>query len=133
MPFAYSENEWPLLIIEASGESSDEDLDRYIGTLSKVLARCEPHVVIVDATRGQNLKGTHRRRVAAWNQQNEVALKKYRVGLVLVTESSVLRGLITAVYWLFSPPFPYVTANSIEEARRWAYHKLGMSDWSRQA
>ncbi len=127
MPFAYNDLEWPLLIIKASGESSDRDLDRYIATLSEALSRCERHVVVVDASEGQNLKSTHRKRVAAWNQANEPALKKYRAGLVLVTESAVLRGLITAVYWLFPPPFPYRTADSIDDARSWGFKQLKLN------
>lgn len=128
MPFDYSDKEWPLLVIKASGQSTDEDMDEYLGTLSLALGRRERHVVIVDASEGQGLKGTHRQRVANWNKKNAGALAQYRAGLVLVTENALLRGLITAVYWLFTPPFPYKTADTVDEARRWAYQSLGLDD-----
>jgi hypothetical protein len=106
------------------GDSSDEDMAAYTQALSELLALRQRHVLIVDATKGKSLKGTHRNVVARWNKENAAALTKYRVGLVLVTPSALLRGMITAVYWIFPAPFPYKAVDTLDAAYRWAEANL---------
>lgn len=120
MPIDFDESKWPQLVCLASGESSDEDMDTYIATLVRALERKEPHVLIVDARKGQLLRGTHRKRVAEWNSENAAQLSRYRAGLVLVSPSVMLRGMITAIYWLHPAPFPYKAVSTMEEAAHWA-------------
>jgi hypothetical protein len=120
MPFASDDRSWPLLRVEASGESSDEDIESYLRELSRQLARKQPHVVIVDATKGRSLRATHRKSIADWNRTNAAELKRYRLGLAVVAPNPLLRGLITAVYWLFPAPFPYRCFERDEQAEAWA-------------
>ena len=124
MPFRADDRNWPLLLIEASGDSSDQDLEQYLGELSRKLAQKVPHVVVVDATLGKSLKATHRKMVADWNRAHAGELRRYRLGLALVTPSALLRGLITAVYWIFPAPFPYRCFDSTAEARKWGERLL---------
>lgn len=109
------------------GESSDDDIHAYTGRLGELLRKQERHVLIVDATGGKSLKGTHRQMVAEWNKRNATELSRYRAGLVLVTPSAVLRGMITAVYWIHPAPFPYKAVDTLESAYAWANRQLGNS------
>lgn len=124
MPLSFDLERWPIAVCRAYGESTDDDLRAYTGRLSELLAREQRHVLIVDASGAKTLKGTHRQMVAEWNKANAEKLAKYRVGLVLVTRSAVLRGMITAVYWVFTPPFPYKAVDSIDSAFVWARERL---------
>lgn len=130
MPMNANERDWPILLCEAVGESTDEDIEAYLRLLEEVLRRRERHVLIVDATRGKAMKGTHRQRIAAWNKRNAEALRLYRAGLVLVTDSAMLRGIVTAIYWISAPPFPYLAMSSIERARFWAHEQLEQQEYT---
>ena len=124
MPTTYDDRRWPLLICTAVGESTDDDLAAYTAFLLTKLRRKEIHAVILDATRGKTMRSTHRRAIADFNHQNEAELKRYRAGLALVTPSAALRGMLTAVYWLFKPPFPYAVFETLPEAEAWAQKRL---------
>ena len=118
MGIEVDETNWPIIVINALGDSSDDDLQRYLRALQRALNRCESHVVMIDARGGKSLKGTHRKLVADWNKAHEGELREFRKGLVLVTESTVLRGMITAIYWIFPAPFPYHPVADFDEG--WA-------------
>ncbi|HSC88484.1 MAG TPA: STAS/SEC14 domain-containing protein [Polyangiaceae bacterium] len=124
MSHSYDDSRWPIVVSRAEGESTDADMEDYLSMLERMLARRERHVIIVDATGGKLLKGQHRKALAEWTRQNEAALRRYRAGLALVTSSAVLRGMITAVYWLTPAPFPYQPVSNMDEAWRWAEAQL---------
>lgn len=124
MSLAFDLRKWPIAVCRAYGDSTDEDLHAYTGRLGQLLRRREQHVLIVDASDGKSLKGTHRQIVADWNKANAEELHKYRAGLCLVTPSAAIRGTITAVYWLFPPPFPYKAIDSLPAAYVWAEDQL---------
>ncbi|MCH2110585.1 MAG: hypothetical protein MK135_14780, partial [Polyangiaceae bacterium] len=105
-----------------------EDLEAYTKVLAEKLALRVPHVVIVDASRGQMMRGTHRRILADWNRRHAEELQKYRRGVALVSRSAALRGMLTAVYWLFPPPYPHKMTNTLREAIDWARTQLERGD-----
>jgi len=124
MPMQSDERDWPILLCKAVGESTDEDIAEYLRWLEQLLARKKRHVLIVDASAGKSMKGTHRQQIAQWNKNNATELRKYRAGLVLVTDSAMLRGVLTAIYWISAPPFPYHVADTTVRARIWAREQL---------
>ncbi len=124
MPHSYDDSAWPIVVSRASGESTDEDMAGYLLMGERLLARRQPHVLIVDATAGRSLNSVHRKMVAEWNSRYSVALRRYRVGLVLVTPSALLRGMVTAIYWVSPAPFPYQPVATLEEAVAWANQQL---------
>lgn len=116
MPIEFDETKWPIVICKAVGDSTDEDISTYTQVLRSYLDRREHHVVVVDARNGKSLNSRHRRQVAEWNKANARSLSVYRGALILVTPSTLLRGMITAVYWLFPPPFSYRAVETMEDA-----------------
>jgi hypothetical protein len=124
MPHSYDDSRWPIVVSRASGESSDDDMRSYLTMLELMLSRKARHVIIVDATQGKQLKSQHRKMLADWTQLNRQTLARYRAGLALVTPSAVLRGMITAVYWLSPPPFPYQPVSTMEEGWAWARQRI---------
>lgn len=117
MPIEFDVESWPVVICRAVGDSTDEDLRTYTSVHSEFLSRQQRHVVIVDARGGRSLCSKHRRFVAEWNRENARALSLYRGALLLVTPNALLRGMITAVHWLFPAPFPYKAVETIDQAR----------------
>ena len=120
MPYRHDESPWPLVIVSPIGESSDADLDEYVRRHDALMARAQPHVVVMDARQGRLVRPEHRKRLAAWNKANEPTLRRCRLGLAFVSDSTLERGVLTATSWLSPPPYPYRTFSSLEEASAWA-------------
>ena len=49
------------------------------------------------------------------------------VGTALVFRSPLMRGLLTAIFWLFKPPYPTRAFASADPARAWLQALLGQS------
>jgi transcriptional regulator GlxA family with amidase domain len=125
MAIEFDDSSWPVVVCRAVGDSTDEDIRTYTSVLGEYLARGERHIVIVDARSGKSLSSKHRRFIAEWNKKNARALSLYRGAVLLVTPSSLLRGMITAVHWLFPAPFPYKAVEDFEQARALVDEYLG--------
>jgi hypothetical protein len=46
-------------------------------------------------------------------------LARINAGFVMVTSSSVMRGILTAVFWFAPPPYPWLIAPTAREGLRW--------------
>lgn len=75
-----------------------------------------PSVVGVDA----------RKRQAMAEMLAARRMKRARIvaGFVLVTPSSVVRGLATGVFWLSPPPHPWAVMATLHEGFRWLAERL---------
>lgn len=124
MPTEYDDSQWPIVVNRAWGESTDENMQQYFRMLEAMLARRERHVIIVDAREAKSLKSVHRKQLAEWTRAHQGLLRRYRAGLVLVTPSAIVRGMITATYWLSPAPFPYEAVSTMQEAWTWARRQL---------
>lgn len=124
MPYESDKSQWPLLITYPIGEATDDDIEQYLEDQAQALARNAPHVVIMDASRGKAMGAAHRRRISQWVKDNAEALGTYRKGLAFVSASTVVRGILTATYWLFPPPYPYKVFSDPDRAKQWALAQL---------
>jgi hypothetical protein len=50
--------------------------------------------------------------------------KRYCAGTAIVLSSSIIRGVVTAIYWLTPPVYPYTLCSTDDEARAWATKQL---------
>jgi hypothetical protein len=124
MPYEHDESQWPLIVCRTIGESTDEDIQAYITAHEAALARGR-HVVVIDASAGKNMGHVHRRQIADWVRARSAALHERRAGLAFVSRSALVRGMLTATYWLTPPPYPTHIVSTLDEARKWALDQLG--------
>jgi hypothetical protein len=124
MPYRFDDSRWPVVICEMVGVSTDAEIDEFIRTVAQALSRRVPHYVIIDARRGESMSSKHRRQIADWVTRNQPELRAHRVGLALVAESALIRGALTAIYWLHAPPYPTKVFARIEEAEAWGHELL---------
>lgn len=112
----YTES-WPIAVSCIYGqEHSEEALSAAYATWTEYLLR-GPHVLIVDMTQGNaGSTAPQRARTAEWLEQNESLLREGRqLAHVLVFDSALVRGIVTAVFWLRRPVAPHhVAPNRIE-------------------
>ena len=68
-----------------------------------------------------------RKAQADWLEENEDLLRLTCEAMGFVVEGALLRGMITAVFWLTHTPIPYTTHGSLEAALDWAIHRATVS------
>lgn len=105
------------LVVNTIPERLDVDhLPAFFAKTEAVLKRREPYVTISDVTRTRELPtAVVRRALADWSTRNEALMKQFAVGSAIVIESAMIRGGLTALFWLAPPPYPQQVVATIGE------------------
>lgn len=108
---------WPIAVSAIFGkEHSEQALHDAYAQWSAFLRR-GPHVLIMDMTRGTaGATAAQRARVATWISQNQALLKERQLAHVMVMDSPIIRGIVTAVSWLRPSASPQYATATLEEA-----------------
>ena len=132
MPFELDESRLPIVILKGGGRATEKDLDRYHSKLEQLLAQGQKHVIIWDIDDSAVMPPHLRSRLAKWLKDNRSALKRYRLGYALVSDSAVVRGFYTAVFWTVKADFPRKTFKHMEEALAWGERLVQLPPSGRQ-
>jgi len=88
-----------------------------------VIAPKKPYVMITDTRGITEIPGADvRKLVAAWMEKN--ASGHTSLGSATIVKSAVMRGALTALYWLFEPPTAQYVASDWQDAHAWGVSKL---------
>jgi hypothetical protein len=79
-------------------------------------------VVLADAL--LTTSATQRRMMADAEKRMQPQDRAFCVGTAIVLSSSIARGVVTAVYWLTPPVYPYAFCATPEQGRLWARARL---------
>ena len=111
--------------------NSDEDYQRYVDSivrLDRVAAGKHRPVAMLVVEAGNPAPGpTWRRRIAAAS----TSLVSQPV-FVLVTTSTLVRGVLTAINWLRPPSYPFAARATFEEGLRWVEDQRGPTEGLRE-
>ncbi len=69
-----------------------------------------------------------RRRFAEFEKEVEDRDREFTSGTAIIAKSGLQRGLITAIYWLAPPVYPYRICRSVAEAVDWCKGQLDTVD-----
>jgi hypothetical protein len=117
---------WPIVVSNIYGkEHSEATLNAAYDAWTSFMHR-GPHVLILDMTEGTaGATAAQRARVATWMEQNDALLRSGRqLAHVLIVDSAIMRGIVTAVFWLRPPANPHYAASTIDAAVNYAVHVL---------
>jgi hypothetical protein len=109
---------WPIVVSTIHGkEHTEATLDQAYAAWTGFMHK-GPHVLILDMTDGTaGASAAQRARVAAWIERNETLLRaRKQLAHVLVFDSAIMRGIVTAVFWLRPPANPHYTAQNLDHA-----------------
>jgi hypothetical protein len=113
-----AKSDWPIVLIEFPVKRvTDADLQAVLGYVESLLNEAvknkEKVFVITDLTVMREITPASQRQFTAeWIKRTASLNRAASVGGATVTPSAILRGIITAVYWLQpspSPTFPVAT------------------------
>jgi hypothetical protein len=116
--------EWPIVVVEfPGGRVVDEGLHGMLRHLEALMLEAERDhekiFVITDLTNMHHISPASQRTYAGeWMKRTSMLAKVASVGAALVTPSSILRGVVTAVHWIHPPP----TKSIFVATRREAIH-----------
>ncbi len=118
------ERRWPIVCFTFRGATSLEQLEEYLRGSDRILERGGKYagIVLTEDVRPHDVKLI--RRQAQWIKTNEARLREHSVGVALVIQSTMVRGMLRAVLWLQPMPQPYIVCGSVEEATAWVRERL---------
>lgn len=88
-----------------------------------VIAPKRPYVMITDTRGITEIPGADVRKLTSeWMEKN--ARGHTSLGSATIVKSAVVRGALTALYWLFEPPSPQAVVSDWAEAHAWALAKF---------
>jgi hypothetical protein len=118
----------PLLVLTFHGEVGPHELDRHLEALAATLRRgTEPCVLVYDAMNATMPSAAQRKRQAEWIREHTAMLRQKTIASVFAIGSSLLRGAITAIFWVQPAPTRTHVVSSRAEAIDWARQQLRAS------
>jgi hypothetical protein len=119
------DSRFPLVVATYDGAVTDAEFDEYLKEITeKTFARPTRSVVIVDATRAVRPNPLQRKRQAEWLKTQEAALKKTNLGTAFVISNALIRGGLTAIFWIAPMPTPTTVVATYAQAEEWAFARL---------
>jgi hypothetical protein len=111
--------EWPIVTIVSPPTVTDEEMANHLAEFSaEVKRRKEPCVVVLDLQECEKLSVTQRKMTT--ENMLEMDARNQILGCAMVFESRLLRGILTAMFWVHRPRYPTRIFNTLAEARDWA-------------
>lgn len=126
--------EWPLLTVTYPPSFSAAN----VATLFRAVeafydANDAPFAWVVDVG-NVGLADAKVRQVTAEHEEKTKDHKaRFSRGTAFVIRSPLVRGIITAVFWIAPPSYPYEVFSTVERARDWAQEKLGIAQLRAQS
>jgi hypothetical protein len=107
---------FPVVIQTMQAGYGVEDLDQMLREYEGLLKGAERYTIIVNFAELPSMNAAHRKRMAAWWLPRRELVRQKNILSVIVVESTIVRGMLTALYWLVQPPNPQKVAGTFAEA-----------------
>lgn len=120
----FDESRLPLVVVTFRGDATTEEFEEYLRRLSANLARKQPTAIVIDSREFAVMPAAQRKRQAEWIDETRVVRTRYTLGTAFVINSPLIRGALTAIFWLTKYDTPYVVVPTLEEAEAWALKLL---------
>ncbi|QSQ25101.1 hypothetical protein JY651_09295 [Pyxidicoccus parkwayensis] len=89
--YIFDESLWPLVLIQRVDSTTDEEMERILQTLTRLINRREPYIQVVDFTRSRPLTHSQRMMLAAQQEQTADVAHEYCKGFYVVINSPTAR------------------------------------------
>lgn len=119
MPLLVERTHLPELRLHYVGDYSDDELQAFLTELDDVLCIPGRKVCLIDLTGAKPGTARQRQVQAEWIRKNEGVLKREFAATAIVTDNAIIRGTVTAVFWIRPLPFPTHIAATVPRAEAW--------------
>jgi hypothetical protein len=124
--FRLDSSRFPLVLVTASGEITERDVDRLDADFEHVFAHHRRFAIVTHSTIVRFPSTNVRERIAAWAKRPDVhaATSLLNVGHAYVVGNAIVRSSMAALLWLWDPPNPQFAAATYQEGVDWALVQL---------
>jgi hypothetical protein len=112
-----------LCVITLAEVLDDGDISRLYERVLRVFKKRKRIVLLVDASNSR-LTAQQRKLMVTRMKEHEDEFRHWVACGVLVIESALARGTLTALLWMFRPPYEQKVFQTIESARAWALDRV---------
>jgi hypothetical protein len=114
----------PVLIMELC-EDHGPDVEWMLARFEHNFTLGKRYAMVCDALKvTRPLDANGRREIGKWLLVNRKHLERYCVGSAIAFPSALVRGAMTALYWIAPSPMPMYYPATYEEAARWCVQRL---------
>ncbi len=117
---------WPVAIVRPPARKmTDDEYRAYLDWTRKyIVCVGRPYAMVLDATEAAPVSPGQRKILSDHMAQTRPFSSKYCAGVAMVFDSTVMRGVMTAVLWMSAPEYPTkVFANTLD-ATLWCREAL---------
>jgi hypothetical protein len=115
---------WPLLVVKLSRSCTMQELDVYLAERAAYLARCQPHVCIVDAREVHMPPACLRQRYTEWLREHEAPLRRWMLGTAYITVSPAVKMMVSVIRHFAPLTTPFVITGTLQPAAAWAAERF---------
>ena len=119
MPLYVDRETLPLLRLRYVGDYSDAELSQFLSKLEAVLALPGRKACVIDLSSAAAGSATQRQLHTAWIGKHEQALARGFAAAAIVTDNAIIRGTVTAIFWIRPLPFPTRVTATVASAEAW--------------
>lgn len=129
MPLHVDLENLPVLRLTYIGDFTDDELRDFLSAIEEALRLPGRKVAMIDLLRATAATSGQRKRQAQWIGANEPQLGRDFAATVIITDRALMRGIVTAIFWMHPLPHPTQVVASLDAATRWlAPHIAKLSD-----
>lgn len=126
---------WPIVILNVYESAHEGDFKAVFERYEReVFTRHERYVSITNLSLMDAVPNAHdRKALAAWMARHEDYVGRWALGNSTVIRSPIVRGALTALYWIQKPPTAQTSHGTLREAVEWGLLKLDEAGLTRPA
>lgn len=114
------ESRRPLIHVSFEGAATDQEFAAYLARMSEMLEKRQKTVVVMDGRMAGRTPASQRKLQSRWLE----TLRRYSLGTAFVIDSGLVRGVLTAIFWVSPLDTPHTVVATYEEAEAWAFAQL---------
>ena len=127
MPIRLDLNQLPLVTVRWEGVCTDEEVVAYLTEMTALVKRADRRALIFDARLAALPSATQRNMQGKWLKEHQLRIRANTVGTAFVIESAVVRGGLTAVFWMQGLGSEHLVCATFGEALAWSEARLAQA------
>jgi len=117
---------WPLVMVSfPPGKITNRAFETYLNNLEALFLTETQYVTVTDSTLLQtSINAEQWAMLDRWIAKNASLIASLSLGNAIVVNSSLIRGVLTALYWVKKPPNPHKVVSSVQAGIAWGITQL---------
>ena len=116
---------WPVLVVYSPANFTEEELKNHLDELGQIYdTHKEPYVLVLDARSGRRPSALQRKIQSEFRDKYDAHIRQFCRGTAFVTNSELLKGAATAMFWVKKPTTTTKFFTNFDDAVAWAEEQL---------